>query len=125
MRYFLLLSIFFVFGTIQAQQSLSFSQNLLIDNIEDTVPANKVWKVVSILYSSPVANIQGGNQNDNIVVDGTNLTVRSSRSTNGGYNGITWGAWEQSLPIWLPAGTRLRTGSNVYRISVLEFDVVP
>lgn len=125
MRYFLLLSFFLGFHTIQAQQSLSFSQNLLIDNIEDTVPANKVWKVVSILYSNPVANIQGGNQNDNVVVDGTNLTVRSSRSSNGGYNAVTWGVWEQSLPIWLPAGTRLRTGTNVYRISVLEFDVVP
>jgi hypothetical protein len=105
-------------------QTLQFSRVLFVTTTQ-TVPANKVWKVESILYSAAPTNIMGGNQNDQLVIDGNALTVRATRSSNGGYNAVTYGVWEQKLPLWMPAGSTLAAGQNVNSISVIEFTVVP
>lgn len=111
-------------ATKMHSQTLQFSQVLVVSTTQ-TVPANKVWKVESILYSAAPINIMGGSQNDQLTIDGTAMTVRATRSSNGGYNGITYGVWEQKLPLWLPAGSTLAAGQNVHSISVIEFAVVP
>jgi len=105
-------------------QTLQFSRVLFVTTTQ-TVPANKVWKVESILYSAAPTNIMGGNQNDQLVIDGNAMTVRATRSSNGGYNAVTYGVWEQKLPLWMPAGSTLAAGQNVNSISVVEFTVVP
>ena len=105
-------------------QTLQFSRVLFVTTTQ-TVPANTVWKVESILYSAAPTNIMGGNQNDQLVIDGNALTVRATRSSNGGYNAVTYGVWEQKLPLWMPAGSTLAAGQNVNSISVIEFTVVP
>ena len=110
---------------LSAQGTLQFNRVLMVGNVEQTVPAGKVWKVESILYSSAPVNIMNGNQNDILLVDGNSLTVRATRSSNGGYNAVTYGVWEQKLPIWLPTGSRLQTGNNVQSVSVVEFNVLP
>jgi hypothetical protein len=116
----------FVFSKpISAQGTLQFNRVLMVGNVEQTVPVGKVWKVESILYSSAPTTIMGGNQNDQLLIDGNALTVRATRSSNGGYNAVTYGVWEQKLPIWLPAGGRLQTGNNVQSVSVIEFNILP
>ena len=120
----LLLTCVLPIATKLQSQTLQFSRVLFVTTTQ-TVPANKVWKVESILYSAAPTNIMGGNQNDQLTIDGNALTVRATRSSNGGYNGITYGVWEQKLPLWLPAGSTLAAGQNVNSISVIEFTVVP
>lgn len=122
---FLLLTVLALPITNKLQcQTLQFSRVLFVTTTQ-TVPANKVWKVESILYSAAPTNIMGGNQNDQLVIDGTAMTVRATRSSNGGYNAVTYGVWEQKLPLWMPAGSTLAAGQNVNSISVVEFTVVP
>jgi hypothetical protein len=120
----LLLFILIPIATKLHSQTLQFNQVLVVSATQ-TVPANKVWKLESILYSSAPTNIMGGNQNDQLTIDGNAFTVRATRSSNGGWNGITYGVWEQKLPLWLPAGSTLAPGQNVHSISVIEFTVVP
>ncbi|MBM3171198.1 MAG: hypothetical protein FJZ75_06270 [Bacteroidetes bacterium] len=122
---FLLLTVLALPITNKLQgQTLQFSRVLFVTTTQ-TVPANKVWKVESILYSAAPTNIMGGNQNDQLVIDGNAMTVRATRSSNGGYNAVTYGVWEQKLPLWMPAGSTLAAGQNVNSISVVEFTVVP
>jgi hypothetical protein len=122
------LSAFFLLAwsnLMSAQGTLQFNRVLMVGNVEQTVPAGKVWKVESIMYSSAPTPIMGGNQNDQLLIDGSALTVRATRSSNGGYNAVTYGVWEQKLPIWLPAASRLQTGANVQSVSVIEFNILP
>ena len=107
-------SLFSLAKTSQAQ-TLQFSQVLLVSTTQ-TVPANKVWKVEGVM---PVANCsgQGG-------------SCYSMVSING--NSVPFGSWSGLVfypcvdnPLWLPAGTILAAGSNVFRVSVIEFTVVP
>jgi hypothetical protein len=114
-------------ATTFAQGTLQFNRVFLVGNSEEIVPAGKVWKVESVIYSSSIANMSGGsvNQNDNILVDGTTVTVRASRSGNGGMNAVAYASWEQKFPFWLNAGARLQTSTNVFRISVIEFNILP
>ena len=118
MRTFLIIALWFslvsINKTVQAQ-TLQFSQVLLVSTTQ-TVPANKVWKVEGVM---PVANCsgQGG-------------SCYSMVSING--NSVPFGSWSGLVfypcvdnPLWLPAGTILAAGSNVFRVSVIEFTVVP
>jgi hypothetical protein len=105
-------------------QNLAFSKALLISTL-DTVPNGKVWKVESAMSSSALSistnSTSSQNGNTSILVDGVNIVIKS-----------TWGSSYSTsalsitdLPIWLPAGTTLGPGSNVVKVSVIEFTVVP
>jgi hypothetical protein len=107
-------------------QNLQFNQVIDVGNQIQTVPTGKVWKIESILYSSPIGSVSSSlTQNDQILIDGNLVTVRSARSGNGGYNGASYFVWEQKLPIWLKEGTTVQTSTNVYKISILEFSIIP
>jgi hypothetical protein len=106
------------------EQNLAFSKALLISTL-DTVPNGKVWKVESAMSSSALSistnSTSSQNGNTSILVDGVNIVIKS-----------TWGSSYSTsalsitdLPIWLPAGTTLGPGSNVVKVSVIEFTVVP
>ena len=111
MRTFLLIALWFslvsINKTVQAQ-TLQFSQVLLVSTTQ-TVPANKVWKVEGVM---PVFNGTAINQ---ISINSTNIVVSAVGYTLSG----------NAFPLWLPAGTTLAAGSNVFRVSVIEFTVVP
>ncbi|MBM3171360.1 MAG: hypothetical protein FJZ75_07110 [Bacteroidetes bacterium] len=90
-------------------QTLQFSQVLLVSTTQ-TVPANKVWKVESVM---PINQQSIYHQ---IVVNSTTIIVGTTNYT---------GSWFNAFPMWLPAGTTLAAGSTVFRVSVIEFTVVP
>lgn len=122
----LLLIVFFTSSlSLFGQSNLQFNQVKLIAT-SDTVPTNKVWKIESILY--PPINFSSINSleiNNQIVLNGTNLVVRTFK-----YNllsNITAYAlvWEQNFPIWLPAGSTLASSTGVFRISVIEYNLIP
>jgi len=96
---------------IAAQGNLQFNQVLLLDGNTNTptytVPVGKVWKIESLTAS----NVNGY----------LSLTINGSPSAvlqvmNGGNN----------LPFWVPAGTVVGFYiTNVGKVSVLEFNIVP
>ena len=86
-------------------QTLQFSQVLLVTTTQ-TVPANKVWKVEGIIPTSAEAIYY--------------ISINSSTCLIARVDNI-----KGALPIWLPAGTTLAASSNVFRVSVIEFTVVP
>ena len=100
-------SLFSLVNTSQAQ-TLQFSQVLLVSTTQ-TVPANKVWKVEGVM---PVYN---GNAINQISINSTSIVVSTFGYTLSG----------NAFPLWLPAGTTLAAGSNVFQVSVIEFTVVP
>ena len=95
-------------GRIQAQ-TLQFSRVLLVSSVQ-TVPANKVWKVESVM---PINQTSIYHQ---IVVNSTTIIVGTTNYS---------GSWFNAFPMWLPSGTTLAAGSTVFQISVIEFTVVP
>ena len=112
-----------------AQGNLQFNQVKLVGSAAETVPTGKIWKIESATYSPPPTWVYnaGGlvvNENAIIQINGNNRTIRSIRGEY--YNGAAGQQyWEQTFPIWLPAGTTLSAGALVYELSIIEFNVVP
>ena len=124
----LLLSSLVIFGlstgSVWAQSSLSFVVVALVANA-DTVPAGECWKVESILYSSTPVSVAGVNSwnltTDYIVVNGNDLIVRKTSSTDYAASSKDSNLWEITLPIWLPSGTVIAPHTGVKYLSVLRF----
>jgi hypothetical protein len=117
----------FVMGTsfLNAQGNLQFNQVKWVF-AQETVPAGKVWKIESVMYSASVGSVSSSlNQDDQIKIDGSPYTVRSARSGNGGYSAASYFVWEQQYPMWLYAGQTLQAWVNVGRINVIEFNIIP
>jgi hypothetical protein len=110
-------------------QTLQFSQVLLVSSNTQTVPAGKVWKVTNILASSSL--VASGNQtvNFSITVDNSQVFVAGANSQvnvyNQGVQSMSSTSNQLVQPIWLPAGSTLAAGQNVFRVSVIEFTVLP
>jgi hypothetical protein len=116
----LLVWLAFALGGLAWGQTLQFSQVLLVSSNTQTVPAGKVWKVENILASSSLVVNGGGIRNFNIQVDNTSVFVAGAVDWNGSAS-----ANQLVQPIWLPAGSTLAAGQNVFRVSVIEFTVLP
>lgn len=118
MRHLFLLLVAFVFPVASKLQSqtLQFSQVLLISTVQ-TVPANKVWKVEAV--------IPDGQTLFNSSSNNPRISINNHTTAVSGWNnyGTTLSSFNQ--PIWLPAGTTLAASSNTFRISVIEFTIVP
>jgi uncharacterized protein (DUF2147 family) len=114
-------------------QSLQFSQVKLVAALE-TVPANKVWKIESVIYNIP--HDQSGYQASTggcgitnyrataIDVNGIPTKVGQGTST-AAYSNLTYTHSYTRLPIWLPAGATLSGGPCNVQISVIEFTIIP
>jgi len=105
------------FNVSKAQSNLQFNQVKLVTTV-DTVPAKKVWKVESVLYSN-------ANTNSYISLNGTSLLVRYINYVQIGTTGVASLIWEMKYPFWLPAGSTLAKSTNVESISIIEYDIVP
>ena len=117
---------FFIFYsfTVLGQGNLEFNQVKLIGTVSESVPVGKIWKIESALSSSSL-NISTGttstqNVTTNIVINGTNVVVKSSWGSSYASSAIE----TTDLPIWLHAGTGLQEGTNVFRIRVIEFNII-
>jgi len=125
----LLVWLAFALGGLTWGQTLQFSQVLLVSSNTQTVPAGKVWKVENILASSSL--VASGNQtvNFSIAVDNSQVFVAGANSQvnvyNQGVQSMSSTSNQLVQPIWLPAGSTLAAGQNVFRISVIEFTVLP
>ena len=126
MRTFLLysfvVSLFSLVNAVQAQ-TLQFSQVLLVSTTQ-TVPANKVWKVEGVMPSQSLTTYSV--KDFSIAVDNSQVYVAGSHMGSSGSQ-YAWGYFASLdfQPLWLPAGTTLAAGTNVFRVSVIEFTVVP
>jgi hypothetical protein len=132
MKYLLLISLLFQISILSAQSNLNFNQVLLVTN--GTVPAGKVWKVESAIYSlAPLTLSNGADaQEEKIIINGATTVIRKSTSYNpyySGGNGTSQAAmtyiWETHFPLWLPAGTTIQVSTGVTSLSILEFNVAP
>lgn len=130
MKHPLALTLFvFAFSILSAPlgaQTLSFSQAKLVTQTE-TVPAGKVWKVVSVLSNN---NLSGNSSsyvvsNVAIAVNGQNTIIKSRMAMRESDMAAADGMTVTDLPLWLPAGTSLGLNTNATGISVLEFTVNP
>jgi hypothetical protein len=149
---FLLAALIFAV-TAAAQSDLKFNSAKLVTNTVQTVPADKVWKITALsgalyntlcvgrpdLLPNPVQWVKAAVASG-FEVNGSPVysTLRYSTSTSRhGNNTCTnelgttdYSSWSQNtdpliLPMWLPAGTTLRTlGAGIF-VSVVEFDVIP
>jgi hypothetical protein len=138
--------LFFLFSFLQvlslqfrAQGNLQFNQVKLVSS-QETVPANKVWKVESATFfggtpiclgSGPNAPCAGGN------LIGSGFLGEMAFNINGQTNYIysNFGQPNSSasyssvglnpFPLWLPAGSTLAAGTNMRFLSVIEFNIIP
>jgi len=105
-------------------QNLVFSKAILVSTT-DTVPNGKIWKVESVLSASSLSINSGTSSAQSsatgILVDGLSVFIKSSWGNSYSSSSVVC----TDLPIWLPAGTSLAAVGNVYKISVLEFSIVP
>lgn len=123
---FILLSLSFVlFTTLFGQGNLEFNQVKLIAASE-TVPTNKVWKIESVLYTPHNFTSNTSQEiNNQIILNGTNLIVRTFKYNQAVNIGAYSLVWEQTFPIWLPAGSTLASSTGVFGISVIEYNLIP
>jgi hypothetical protein len=117
------------FSSIKAQ-TLQFSQVKKVTAV-DTIPAGKVWKLVSAPYKNDPVHGAGAYTQANpfveamqsILIDGNITYIQAIRFYDGSWKTFTGPTCE--LPLWLPAGTTVAASTGVRFISVIEFTVVP
>ena len=97
----------------QEENGLTFSQVLIVDITNEViVPEGKVWKLVSVSYSTDNSS-------------GTNRVILIDGHTN--VLGTLHDGTDFSLPMWLPANTSIISGlygsdNLIERINVIEFN---
>ncbi|GAB4448724.1 MAG: hypothetical protein OHK0036_04570 [Bacteroidia bacterium] len=102
--------------------NLYFNQVLLVGVTTMTVPANKVWKVEAYsqggyYVSGPGTGCGASNYHHGFYVNGILCGFPYNQTYNYGPN--------SHFPLWLPAGTTLRTECSGDFLSVIEFNVAP
>lgn len=114
-----------------SQYNLQLNQVLLVNNTVQTVPAGKVWKIESYMQagititdmseSTATCNFPGRHH---AFLVNNQLYYLINGSPGHGSTG-TFMAVGNSLPMWIPAGTTVRTSCATDVLSVLEFNLVP
>jgi hypothetical protein len=117
-----LLFLFTISGDLFSQGgTLQFNQVLILNNgTVYTVPANKVWKVESAVYTD--FNI-GYSYTAKVVIDGSTVELIPFSF----YDGNNWGRSPIStaFPMWLPQNTTIQPIQKTSKMFVIEFNVVP
>lgn len=113
------------------QSGLQFSQIILVKDINQTVPSGMVWKVESILsaYSYPIVSnctsiSNSGNYGTALFIDNNIYYSDISYHAGTTYSSIMFNG-SRSFPLWLPAGTNLKTACSTSLATVVEFKIVP
>lgn len=118
-------------SNMQSQtNNLYFNQVILVGNTPMTVPAGKVWKVEGFFHSNNVfyysPNVGcSSSQSYGFYVNGILCSFPYNYSTASGSGSPYVAAAGSSFPLWLPAGTTLRTDCSGSYLSVIEFNVAP
>ena len=106
-----------LYTSVQEYSPVNFSVRLV--STSQTVPANKKWKISSVLPSSPISA-------SNVYTIGINGQTAYIGGVAIGQTGSTGGVFNNQYftlkgDIWLPAGSVLASGSSILGISVLEY----
>lgn len=124
-KYFFFLLMVVIFFNSNAQGNLQFNQVKLVSTVE-TVPAGKVWKVESVIYSGgatfQIATYTLGSMS--YFVNGNNCIIANSSngtSTTNNNAPVT----DNAFPFWIPSGTTLAAGTNMRYLSIIEFNIIP
>jgi hypothetical protein len=133
MKFIFLVLFFWVSQSLFCQYNLDFSQVKLV-SVQETVPANKVWKIESVIYNIPQTSsgvqtsngscTSGSYESTAILVDGTSTKVGNG-TVPAAYSNVTNTHSYTSLPFWIPAGTKLSGGTCLNKISIIEFNIQP
>lgn len=113
-----------------AQGSLQFSQVKMVTTVQ-TVPAGKVWKILSAPYKNDVIGTVGSwNASDpavefaqSMLINGSVVYLQAFRMYDGSWRNFTGPTCQ--LPLWLPEGTTVQAGIGVRFLSVMEFNIIP
>ncbi len=109
------------------QGTLEFNQVKLITGNE-TVPTGKVWKVTSFIPTDVYRSDYSPAPRTYVLgINGTNRNIGHSGigDANSRYSSVMTFI---PLPLWLPEGTSINpsvSGSYLYGVNVIEFNVVP
>lgn len=141
-----LIALFFSLFVVLAysQQQLEFNQVRLVST-QETVPANKVWKLVNVAGTQVIQHDRSfGSSTPNqitpsissILINGTTINVGNPSIAAGGGSGAGTSAGNSNrtfntaytniptgFPLWLPENTTLEAGTNISYISVIEFNI--
>lgn len=130
-RVILGLMLLFICNNVKAQFNLQLNQVLLVGNTTQTVPAGKVWKIESYMQagvtindmveSTASCNFPGRHH---AMIVNNQLYYLINGSPGHGSSGV-YMAVGNLLPMWIPAGTTLRSSCAADVISVLEFNLTP
>jgi len=110
-----------------AQGNLQFNQVLKVSNQAQTVPAGKVWKVVSYwqgnigVTSNTQSTCAYSGRHTPFILDGEIYFLFKDVAT--GSSALMGPSNE--MPLWLPAGSILQTQCARDFLSVIEFNIVP
>jgi hypothetical protein len=92
-----------------------------------TVPSNELWRIENALFSSipAAASTATGTavQVDFITLNCLNFLVRKSSVSSNSSGKANILLWEQSYPIWLPAGTAVDLGNGVESINIVRYSL--
>lgn len=102
------------------QSRLQFNQVRLVTT-EQTVPANKVWKVVGIYTSQTSFGNHSATNTPAILVNGVRNFYVEPLPIGSGLFAYT----ASGFPFWLPAGATLAVSNTTAFINVIEFNVIP
>jgi hypothetical protein len=127
----LLVSFIFVLGTFLtfSQGNLQFNQVLKVIDVDQTVPAGKVWKVesyhqqtVGISTNMPTTGCGDLSRPRPYYVD--NVLYHHVNGIGNGNSSYASAATNE-FPLWLKESQMLRTSCPGDFLSVLEFNIVP
>jgi hypothetical protein len=127
-KFILLIFLTSILFACKAQHTLSFNQGLLVSTSQ-TVPAGKIWKVVSCLPSQNSQinqnNVEGLPEVGTfaILVNGNTVYLSNVGAAYFGDNFYTefTNVNANLFPMWIPAGTTLAASTGIQYLSVLEF----
>ena len=116
---FTFLFLLLLFAKFSSANNLVFDTVLLI-NANDastyTVPSGQTWEIVSVTGSP---NNFSGVSSSFITINGQAAILQSTLGTTTS----PYGAISYFSPMWLPAGTTIKTNNNF--ISILEYTIGP
>jgi hypothetical protein len=131
---FILLSFLGIGLSAMAQGNLQFNQVKLVTS-QQAVPANKVWKVESVIYNIPADQTAASSSasqscgastyySKSVEINGV-PTKTGNGTHSAAYSNLAYIHAYTELPLWLPAGATLSGGPCLNQVSVIEFNIVP
>lgn len=127
MKFIFLVLFFWVWQSLFCQYNLDFSRVKLF-SVQGPVPANKVWKIESVIYNIPQTSsgVQTSNcscafgsyESTSIMVNGISTKVGND-TVPAAYSNVMNTHSYSSLPIWLPSASTLSDETCFNKISIL------